>query len=186
VSHAPALSASTIERAAMSEREVTIRTAVVTYFPMFIATLSLITSIYNGYLNNRFVDIIQRNIARGETLKSCKEIIDAYFQVKFRAGVVSENGERERATGAPVPGAAAAQIEAANAVNKVGALGTYLANMQDDATRERYTHLTWELDKVVREASRIPPADLNKRFEPADEMFDGMNNDCVKTAKMKM
>ncbi len=50
----------------MSEREVTIRTAVVTYFPMFIATLSLITSIYNGYLNNRFVDIIQRNIARGE------------------------------------------------------------------------------------------------------------------------
>ena len=71
-------------------------------------------------------------------------------------------------SGAPVAGAAAAQIEAANAVNKVGALGTYLANMQDDATRERYTHLTWELDKVVREASRIPPADLNKRFEPAD------------------
>jgi hypothetical protein len=35
----------------MSEREVTVRTVVVTYFPMFIATLSLITSIYNGYLN---------------------------------------------------------------------------------------------------------------------------------------
>lgn len=170
----------------MSEREVTTRTAIVTYFPMFIATLSLITSIYNGYLNNRFVDIIQRNIARGETLKSCKEIIDAYFQVKFRAGVVSENGERERASGTPVAGAAAAQIEAANAVNKVGALGTYLANMRDDATRERYTHFTWELDKIVREASKIPPADLNKRFETADRMFDGMNDDCVNTAKQKM
>ena len=45
----------------MSEREVTIRTAVVTYFPMFIAVLSLVTSIYNGYLNGKFVDIIQRN-----------------------------------------------------------------------------------------------------------------------------
>ena len=42
----------------MSEREVTIRTAVVTYFPMFIAVLSLVTSIYNGYLNGKFVDII--------------------------------------------------------------------------------------------------------------------------------
>ena len=72
----------------MSEREVTIRTAVVTYFPMFIAVLSLVTSIYNGYLNGKFVDIIQRNFGRTEYLRTCKEIIDAYFQVKFRAGLV--------------------------------------------------------------------------------------------------
>jgi len=63
----------------MSEREVTIRTAVVTYFPMFIAVLSLVTSIYNGYLNGKFVDIIQRNFGRTEYLRTCKEIIDAYF-----------------------------------------------------------------------------------------------------------
>ena len=81
----------------MSEREATIRTAVVTYFPMFIAVLSLVTSIYNGYLNDKFVDIIQRNIGRTEYLRTCKEIIDAYFQVKFRAGIVSENAEREPA-----------------------------------------------------------------------------------------
>jgi hypothetical protein len=36
----------------MSERETTIRTVAVTYFPMLIAVLSLVTSIYNGYLNN--------------------------------------------------------------------------------------------------------------------------------------
>ena len=68
----------------------------------------------------------------------------------------------------------------------MGALGTYLANMRDDATRERYTHFTWELDKIVREASKISPADLNKRFETADRMFDGMNDDCVNTAKQTM
>ena len=56
----------------MSEREATIRTAVVTYFPMFIAVLSLVTSIYNGYLNNKFVDIIQRNFGRTEYLRTCK------------------------------------------------------------------------------------------------------------------
>lgn len=36
----------------MGEREATIRTAIVVYFPMFIATLSLVTSIYNGYLEH--------------------------------------------------------------------------------------------------------------------------------------
>ena len=106
----------------MSEREVTIRTALVTYFPMFIAVLSLVTSIYNGYLNGKFVDIIQRNFGRTEYLRTCKEIIDAYFQVKFRARLVSENSGSDRAGGAA--GAAAAQIDAASAVSKFAALGT--------------------------------------------------------------
>jgi hypothetical protein len=33
-------------------REVTVRTAIITYFPTLIAVLSLVTSIFNGYLNN--------------------------------------------------------------------------------------------------------------------------------------
>jgi glucan phosphoethanolaminetransferase (alkaline phosphatase superfamily) len=57
-----------------------IQAVVMTYFPMFIAALSLCTSIYNGYLNNKFVDLIQNNTARVESLRTCKEIIDAYFQ----------------------------------------------------------------------------------------------------------
>jgi 5'-deoxynucleotidase YfbR-like HD superfamily hydrolase len=162
----------------MSEREATIRTAVVTYFPMAIAVLSLVTSIYNGYLNNKFVEIIQRNFGRTEYLRTCKEIIDAYFQVKFRAGILSETSERDRA-GASTP----AQVEAANAVSKFAALGTYLANLRDDPTREQYTRLTRELEKIVREAARTSAAELNKLFEPADDMFTDMNNDCVKTAK---
>src|SRR5258705_13656911 len=104
---------------------------VITFFPMFIANLSLITSIYNGYLNNKFVDLIQRNLGRAEYMRTCKEIIDAYFQIKFRAGIVSDNGER--AGGSAAPGLSAAEIDAANAVNKFAALGTYLANLRDDA-----------------------------------------------------
>ena len=119
----------------MSERETTIRTAAVTYFPMLIAVLSLVTSIYNGYLNNKFVDIIQRNFGRTEYLRTCKEIIDAYFQVKFRASTISEMSERGQG-GAAAGAATAAQIDAANAVSKFGALGTYLANLRDEATRE--------------------------------------------------
>jgi hypothetical protein len=70
-----------------------------------------------------------------------------------------------------------------NAVNKFAALGTYLANLRDDPTREQYTHLSRELDKVMRDAVNMPSADLDKRFEAADRMFADMNNDCVKTAK---
>jgi hypothetical protein len=165
----------------MSEREAIFRTAAITYFPMFIAVLSLVTSIYIGYLNDRMVDIIQSTLGRSEYLRTCKEIIDAYFQVKFRTRLVAENAER--APGTPSSGVPGSQIEAANAVNKFAALGTYLANLGDDAAREQYTHLSWELEKVVREAEKTPVADLNKLFGRADEMFGKMNHDCVKTAK---
>src|SRR5439155_10524142 len=115
----------------MSEREARIRAVIISYFPMFIATLSLITSIYNGYLNNRFVELIQRNLGRAEYMRTCKETIDAYFQIKFKAGLVSATGERERARtaqNATAQSAASEQIDAAAAVNKFAALGTYLAN----------------------------------------------------------
>jgi hypothetical protein len=116
-------------------------------------------------------------------MRTCKEVIDAYFQVKFRAGIVSENGERARGSGTAVPGAAAAELEALNAVNKVGALGTYLANLGDEGARARYTQLTEELEKIVKEAARLTPTELAKRFEGPDRLFAVMNEDCVRTAR---
>src|SRR5262245_56717776 len=166
----------------MSEGDSKLRAVVITYFSMFIATLSLITSIYNGYLNNKFVDLIQRNLGRAEYMRTCKEIIDAYFQVKFKAGLVSAGGQRERA-GTPNSNAAAEQIDAASAVNKFAALGTYLANLRDDAVRARYTELTRALEQAVADAGRTAPADLDKLFEPADRIFAELNADCVKSAK---
>ena len=157
---------------------------VMTYFPMFIAALSLCTSIYNGYLNNKFVDLIQNNTARVESLRTCKETIEAYFNVKFRAGVISTNAER---AGAGAAGRetriGADELEATNAVNKFAALGTYLANLRDDATRERYTKLSVELEKIVAQAARTPRAEVEKLFANADKMFTVMNDDCVKSAK---
>jgi hypothetical protein len=155
------------------EREVRIRTAVVTYFPMFIAALSLLTSVYNGYLNSKFVDIIQRNVGRTEYMRTCKEIIDAYFQVKFRAGIIASGGSA----------APSAQIDGGNAVAKFAALGTYLANLRDEAVRARYTDLTHALERAVAEAGHTPSADLGKLFDPADRIFAELNADCVKSAK---
>jgi hypothetical protein len=165
-----------------SQAQSKIQTVVMTYFPMFIAVLSLCTSIYNGYLNSKFVDLIQNNTARVESLRTCKEIIDAYFQVKFRVDVVSGNAERTGTADSAAP-MSTAQIEAANAVNKFGALGTYLANLRDQTARERYTNLSQELEKILSQAARTPRANADKLFESADRMFGTMNDDCVKTAK---
>jgi hypothetical protein len=83
-----------------------------------------------------------------------------------------------------VPGAAMTpeQIEAANAVARMGALGTYLANLRDESVRARCTELSVAVDKAVSEARQTPPAALERLFEPADRIFDNLNSDCVKSA----
>jgi hypothetical protein len=163
----------------MSESESRIRSILITYFPMFIATLSLVTSIYNGYLNSRFVDLIQRNLGRGEYMRTCKDVIDAYFQTKVRASVISRNREKSAVGDQSMT---AAQIEGANAVARLGALGTYLANLRDESIRARYTELSKAVDKAVNEARRTPPAEVERLFEPADRIFADLNADCVKSA----
>ncbi|MCC6889941.1 MAG: hypothetical protein IT536_15530 [Hyphomicrobiales bacterium] len=163
----------------MNERESRLRSVIVTYFPMFIATLSLVTAIYNGYLNSQFVNVIQRNVARSEYMRTCKDVIDAYFQVKFRAAVISRNRES-------APSGASAmtveQIEGANAVARLGALGTYLANLRDESVRARYTELSRAVEAAVGNARQVAPDSLEALFEPADRIFDNLNADCVKTA----
>jgi hypothetical protein len=167
----------------MSESETKVRSILIAYFPMFIATLSLVTSIYNGYLNNRFVDLIQRNVGRAEYMRTCKDVIDAYFQVKFRASVVSRNRDNPIADNAMNSNAmTSSQIEAGQAVARLGALGTYLANLRDESVRVRYTELSVAVDKAVSDARQTPPAALDKLFEPADRIFATLNADCVKSA----
>ena len=164
----------------MSEREVTVRNALITYFPMFIAALSLVTSIYNGYLNNKFVDLIQRNLGRVEYLRTCKEILEAHAQVGFRAKILSQLGDRARSGG--TVDMMAARNEADSALIKYVSLATYLANLQPGA-RERYTQLSVELEKILNDAPQLALGDLNKRLAVTDQMFTGMNDDCVNMAK---
>ena len=170
---------------ATSEGESRIRTLLMSYFPMFIATLSLCTSIFNGYLNLKFVEFIQRNTGRLEYMRTCKEIIDAYFQVKFRAGVINSNAARDRAV-ADAGRFSGDAIDGVNAVNKFAALGTYLANLRDEAVRKQYTELTEELQKIMNNAPHTAPGDFNGLFATADTMFARLNDDCVKSAKDAM
>ncbi|MBL8565038.1 MAG: hypothetical protein JNM89_04910 [Hyphomicrobiaceae bacterium] len=155
------------------------RQLVITFFPMVIAVLSLVTSIYNGYLNNKFVVMIQGGLSRSEYARTCRDTIDAYFQVKYRAGVVA----RAAASGETAAGSRD-MIEAGNAVAKFGALATYLANLRNEDVRAQYTELYWKLEKFV--AFAPTPARQEERdrlIAEADEVFYVLNNDCVASAK---
>ncbi len=68
----------------------------------------------------------------------------------------------------------------ADAVTRLGALGTYLANLRDESVRARYTELLRVV--AVADARKTEPAALEKLFEPADRIFAGLNADCVKSA----
>lgn len=172
------------------------RQAVITFFPMLIAVLSLFTSIYNGYLNNKFVTLIQGNLTRAEYMRTCRDVVDAYFQVKYRAEVVAREAASLAAGPATVASSAAvaearpragvaptqASIEAGNAVAKFGALATYLANMRDESIRAAYTELYWKLDKVAGMAATASGPQRNQLLKEADEIFASLNSDCVKSA----
>jgi hypothetical protein len=152
------------------------RTAIVTYFPMFIATVSLVASIYSAWLFARSVEVMQRNVNRFETMRSCRDVIDIYFQIKLRAGQIAAGG----------PAMSAAESEAASAVSKFGALGTYLANFGDAAMRERYTQLAHELARIVQAARATPAGEVEQLFGKADGLFAALNDDCVNTARTMM
>ncbi|WP_164256236.1 hypothetical protein, partial [Stenotrophomonas maltophilia] len=55
-----------------------------------LAGLSLGVAAYQSYSHGRSLEIVQRNVIRAEYLRTCREIIDAYFQIKMRAYAMNE------------------------------------------------------------------------------------------------
>lgn len=150
------------------------------YVSFFVAALSLVTSMYQGYLNTRFVELIQSGVARSETARICKDLIDAFFQIKFRTEGLVAALEREKNPNSA--GVVSASADARSAVSRFGAYGTYLANFQGEKKRYEYTMLSRELARIVESAHKLPVAEPSTLFEKADDMFGVMNADCVRSA----
>jgi hypothetical protein len=141
----------------------------------FVATLSLLASLYQGYLNTKFVELVQSGVARGETARTCKELIDGYFQIKFKASALAAAASRNPQSSELFP----FESDVANAVSRFAALGTYLANFQGEAKRQKYTALSYELSRIAKASRGSPASEIDKLFGPADSMFAEMNADCV-------
>lgn len=139
-----------------------------------VAGLSLSAAFYQNYSHSRNIEVVQRNVIRAEYLRTCREIIDAYFQIRLRATALNE-----AETADPL---ARREVEAQ--VYKFGALGTFLANFRDEAVRRRYTDLSSLLLTIARGAYRQPRADFDKAYAEADLAFGDMNEDCARTARL--
>jgi hypothetical protein len=152
-------------------------------FSIVLATLSLGAAFYQNYIYTQLIRVVQSNVARTEYNRACRDLIEAYFQVKLKVGLIARTAERE---GRRNGGAADAmlEVEAANAISRFAALGTYLANFQNEDTRYQYTQLSWTLEKILPLAPNTAASELAKLFEPADKLFAAMNDDCVRTARV--
>jgi hypothetical protein len=145
--------------------------------PLFIAVLSLGSSIFQSWNYARNIDSAQRNVLRAESLRTCRDIIDVFFQFRLKA----EEANRMQEAMAP---SLAAELKAI--AYKFGAFGTFLANFQDDATRTRYTELAWELLALADGAHALPTEAFAKRLATAEGHFGKLNDDCVKAAQSKL
>ncbi|WP_439576146.1 hypothetical protein [Phreatobacter sp.] len=144
---------------------------------LFVAGLSLMAAAYQSYSHGKNVEVIQRNVVRAEYLRTCREIIEGYFQIRLRAEALNEAAR----TG---PIEATGRREAEALVFRFGAMGTFLANFRDEAVRQRYTDLSWRLLAIVREAVDKPKAEFDTAYAGADRLFTDMNEDCAKTARL--
>ncbi len=90
------------------------------YISFFVAALSLVATIYQSYLNTRYVELIQTSVARAETARTCKDLIDAYFQIKFKTSASPPRLSARKIRIAP--SVIAASSEALNSVSRFAAL----------------------------------------------------------------
>ncbi|MEI8147333.1 MAG: hypothetical protein WCH83_17920 [Alphaproteobacteria bacterium] len=151
-----------------------------TLISIVVSLLALGSSFVQNYNYARNLQIVQRNVIRSEYLRTCRDIIDAYFAVKQLGYALNEG-----ATATPPTLEPGSAREAEAHVFKFAALGTFLANFRDDRTRESYTKLSWALLEIVRETYKGPRADFDKAYGAADASFGEINEDCAKTARLE-
>ena len=154
---------------------------------LLIASLSMISSISQSFNYSRNIESVQKNVLRAENLRSCKEIIEVFFDFRLRA----ETANAETATLAPearsMPGrlamTQAMRRELKSLVYRFGALGTHLANFTPETARERYSALSWQLHALAESFDTLSPSDFMTQFALADTGFGALNEDCSRFAQ---
>ena len=148
-----------------------------THLSLLVALASFGAAMFQGYINSRNLQVVQRDIGRREHIRACKEAIEAFFEVKLRVGRLVEIAKLN----APVDA-----FDAAMSVSRFGAIGTYLANFQGEDARYQYTLLTRELQRLVDVAKVGDVTADDVFFKIANEKFDMMNADCVRSSQLSL
>ena len=142
-----------------------------------LALCSFGASLFQSYLNSRNLEVMQRDVGRREHIHACKEAIEAFFESKMRIARLAEMVK---------PGVTPDDFEAAMAVSRFGAIGTYLANFQGDDARYQYTMLTRELQRLMGAVKAGGSTSDEGFFRKTDEIFAAMNADCVRSSQLSL
>lgn len=147
---------------------------------LLIASLSLISSISQSYNYRRNIEAVQKNVLRAENLKTCRDIIEVFFAFRLRAEEINARHNDGRMADM---GRGEALRELKSLVYRFGALGTFLANFTPHTARERYSHLSWELNALADAAMSLPADAFARKFAEADKIFGTLNEDCARSAQ---
>lgn len=148
---------------------------------LIIAGISLLATITQTFNYRKSIDTIQRNVLRTENLKTCRDIIELFFDFRLKAE------EANAASIGPAPDreeAARMKREMKAVVYRFGALGTHLANFSPEQARERYAKLSWALNDIAEKAMLMPAIEFEARFAEADKAFAELNEDCVQSTRV--
>lgn len=148
-----------------------------TYFAVLLSVFALALSAYQGYVFNRSIDMMERNAARGEFVRACRDMAGAYYEVKQKISVLMPAADRGNIAGASRV-TEANRLEAQASITKFGNLSNYLASFQDMSARVQYNELTKTLNGILDVARTTPLTDLDRVFAPADKLFTAMSDDC--------
>jgi hypothetical protein len=166
-----------------------VRSNIPLYLLALTTVLALGTVAYQTYLLRQSLNIIDRASQRmdrvqqqNEYVRACRDLSDAYFLVKQRTAPLMAIPDRSNIAGAGrIP--EINRIEAQDAVARFAALGTFLANAQDAAARERHAELSRVLARIAEEAKGMQLAEFDKAFEAADKLFVQVNSDCARVSQ---
>ena len=138
-----------------------------------IALMSLAAALFQGYINARNLAVVQRDLARREHVRGCKEAAELYFEAKLR---IARYASRQR------QGVADDGFEAALATGRLAAVSTYLANFGDGAARETYTALSAAMQALLDSAAGGTRNEA--ALADAERLFGKLNADCVAVSKI--
>lgn len=146
-----------------------------TNISLIVALCSVLSSAYQSWNYSRSIDSVQRNVLRAENLRTCRDIIDVFFQFRLKA----EDANAKLAD-------AARSSDLRTLAYHFGALSTFLANFREDDVRGLYAKLSWELLRVAREAETLSAEEFANLFASIDETFTTLNDDCAKSAQRRL
>jgi hypothetical protein len=175
----PAAAAAAVAAAAPAVTVVKERqgSGLLTYFAVILSVFALALSAYQGYVFNRSIDMMERNVSRGEFVRACRDMAGAYYEVKQKVSVLMPAADRGNIAGASRV-TEANRLEAQASITKFGNLSNYLASFQDMSARVQYNELTKTLNGILDVARTTPLTDLDRVFAPADKLFTAMSDDC--------